>query len=87
MPRTKSSKRALRKSTKQRVVNVSKKRSLKSIIKKYENMISSHDLEGAMKYLPTVYKALDKSAKTDLIKKNKSSRLKSRLTKKISKSK
>ena len=57
-----------------------RKDDLKVAIKEYKNLLAS-DKEKAKTYLSQVYKKLDKSAKVNLIKKNKASRLKSRLSK------
>ncbi|MEK7149835.1 MAG: 30S ribosomal protein S20 [Patescibacteria group bacterium] len=83
MPRTKSAKKAMRQSAKRREINIKRKTELKTVIKKYKNLIAEGKKEEAIKLLPQVYKKLDKSAKVNLINKNKVSRLKSRLTKKL----
>ncbi|MEK7635878.1 MAG: 30S ribosomal protein S20 [Patescibacteria group bacterium] len=80
MPKIQSAKKALRQNIKRRKANVKKKTELKSAIKQYRKL-ASENKEEAKKYLPQVYKKLDKSAKVNLIKKNKASRLKSRLNK------
>lgn len=80
MPKIKSAKKALRQSIKRRKVNMKRKDDLKVAIKEYKNLLAS-DKEKAKTYLSQVYKKLDKSAKVNLIKKNKASRLKSRLSK------
>lgn len=74
MPITASAKKAWRQNIKRRAVNITKKKDLKEAVKNYKKSPSA-DL------LSTVYKKLDKAAKTNLIKKNTASRLKSRLTK------
>ena len=79
MPKIQSAKKALRQNIKRRKANVKKKTELKSVIKQYKKM-ASENKEEAKKYLSQVYKKLDKSAKVNLIKKNKASRLKSRLS-------
>ncbi|MBI5401330.1 30S ribosomal protein S20 [Candidatus Wolfebacteria bacterium] len=83
MPRTKSAKKAMRQSAKRREVNIKRKTDLKMVIKKYKNLLAEGKKEEAAKLLPQVYKKLDKSAKVNLINKNKASRLKSKLTKKL----
>ncbi len=57
----------------------------KDAIKSLKKSIVQKDKKGAMALLPKVYKALDKSVKTNLLKKNTASRLKSRLTKNVNK--
>lgn len=84
MPITKSAKKALRQNIRRRKVNVKRKTELKSVIKEYKKLATSNKDE-AKKYLSQVYKKLDKSAKINLIKKNRAARLKSRLSKLIAK--
>ena len=81
MPRTKSAKKALRQSVKRKEKNAGQMRALKTVVKQYKKAVVAGDMENAIKELPKVYKTLDKAAKTDLIKKNKANRMKSRLTK------
>ncbi len=83
MPQTKSAQKALRQNIKRKAMNIKRKTELKSVIKQYKKLIADNKKEGATKYLSQVYKKLDKSAKVNLIKKNKASRLKSRLSKLI----
>ena len=79
MPITQSAKKALRQSIRRRERNVKKKTDLKSVIKQYKKLIEEKKKEEAWQQLSLVYKKLDKAAKTNLIKKNKAARLKSRL--------
>ncbi|MEK7482031.1 MAG: 30S ribosomal protein S20 [Patescibacteria group bacterium] len=81
MPITKSAEKALRQNVRRRKINLKRKTDLKSVIKNYKKLIVAGKKEEAKKYLAQVYKKLDKSAKVNLIKKNKASRLKSRLSK------
>ena len=83
MPNTQSAKRALRQSERRRIHNLRQRRELLSVIKDYKKAVENNDTKNATEKLPGVYKKLDKAAKTHLIKKNKASRLKSRLTKKL----
>lgn len=80
MPITKSAKKALRQSLKRRAKNLKKKKEIRKLLKKFQNLISWKKIEEAKKILPQVYKILDKAAKTGLIKKNTAARKKSRLT-------
>jgi small subunit ribosomal protein S20 len=82
---TKSAKRALKKSLKRRERNLKRKELLKKAKKEFLKLIEAKKLEEAKQLLPKLYKLLDKAAKVNLIKKNKASRLKSRLTKKLNK--
>ncbi|PIV32024.1 30S ribosomal protein S20 [Candidatus Wolfebacteria bacterium CG02_land_8_20_14_3_00_37_12] len=83
MPIIKSAKKALRQNIRRRKTNVKRKTELKSVIKQFKKLVIEGKKEEAQKYLPQVYKKLDKSAKINLIKKNKASRIKSRLSKKL----
>ena len=80
MPITKSAKKALRQSRRRRELNLARMKKLKSAIKDFKKTLQEKNIEEAKKKLSLVYKALDKSAKVNLIKKNKASRLKSRLS-------
>ncbi|KKU14634.1 30S ribosomal protein S20 [Candidatus Wolfebacteria bacterium RIFCSPLOWO2_01_FULL_45_19] len=80
MPILKSAKKALRQNIRRRERNVKGKKALAAVLKQYRKMIAAKDIEKAKAYLPKVYKALDKAANANLIKKNKASRLKSRLS-------
>ena len=83
MPNTKSAKKALRQSEARRVKNLSQKRGLRKTIKLYESLLNGNDPKAAENQLSVTYKALDKAAKVGVIKKNKASRLKSRLSLKL----
>lgn len=79
MPIIKSAKKALRQSHRRREKNQIWKNKLKEGVKKAETEKSAEALSAA-------YKIIDKSAKKGLIKKNKASRMKSRLAKLAAKS-
>lgn len=83
MPITSSAKKALRQNVRRHAANFEKKLELKATIKKYKKLLATSKDE-AQKFLPTVFKNLDKAAKANLIKKNTASRLKSRLSKRAS---
>jgi len=83
MPNTKSAIKALRQDKRRHAHNLSKKKVLKNTIRQYRKLTDSQKIEEAQKLLPTLYKKIDKAAKTNLIKKNKAARLKSRLSKKL----
>ncbi len=80
MPITKSAKKALRQNVKRRARNIRKKRKVKDLVKEVKSLVSQNKTEEAKKLIPKTYKALDKAAKTGLIKKNTASRKKSRIT-------
>ena len=81
MPIIQSAKKALRQSVKRRKNNLRKKEAYKKLVTGYRKLVTGKKFDEAKKILPSVYKALDKAAKTGVIKKNKASLLKSRLTK------
>lgn len=80
---TKSAKKALRQSQRRRARNLVYKNKIKSSVKKARALISAKNTAEAKKLLPEVQKVLDKAAKAGVIKKNKASHLKSRLSKSI----
>ncbi len=79
MPITSSAKKALRQNVVRRVRNTKRKDTYKKEVKDFRLLVSSKKLDDAKAKLASVFKALDKAAKTKVIKKNKASRLKSRL--------
>ena len=80
MPITKSAHKALRQSLKRRFRNKLKKNIYRTNLKELGKLVLSGNKKEAEKLLPKVYKALDKAAKTNVIDKNKASRLKSKST-------
>lgn len=82
---TKSAKKALRQSLKRKKLNTKKRDSLKDLLKEVNSLISQKKIEDAKKILPQVYKALDKTAKTGIIKRGRADRKKSRISKAINK--
>lgn len=80
MPRIQSAKKALRQSIRRRERNLKRKESYKAAVKSFRKLLEAKQVDEAKKSLPNVFKALDKAAKTGVIKQNKASRLKSRLT-------
>jgi small subunit ribosomal protein S20 len=84
MPITSSAKKALRQSIRRHARNLVQNKELKNTIKSYKKLIAAKQMEEAKKQLSLVYQKLDKGAKDNLLKKNTASRLKSRLTKLLS---
>lgn len=84
MPNTKSAEKALRQNKRRRAENLAKTRALKNVLKDYRKLAAEKKIQEAAKQLSLVYKKLDKAAKANLIKKNTAARLKSRLTKLLS---
>jgi small subunit ribosomal protein S20 len=85
MPITKSAKKALRQNIRRKKRNLVYKDKMKSLIKEARNLVSEKKNEEAKKILPQIYKILDKAAKKGVIKKNRASRSKSRITRLINK--
>lgn len=83
MPITKSAQKALRQNERRRKINTERKKALAAVLKQYKKFLAAKDFEKAKAYLPKIYKALDKAAKVNLIKKNKANRIKSRLALKL----
>jgi len=86
MPITKSAKKEARKSLRRRATNREGREALKKTVKQYRKLVAQKKFEEAGAFLSQVQKALDKSTKANLIKKNTASRLKSRLAKGLSRS-
>lgn len=83
MPKTKSAQKALRQNVRRNALNVSRKSTLKSVVKGFSILLKEKKVDEATQTLPNVYKAIDKMEKVHLIKKGKADRMKSRLTKKL----
>lgn len=77
MPITKSAKKALRQNKTRRIRNVRKIVAYKALVKDFRKLVAENKKDEAQKMLPKVYQALDKAAKSGVIKKNKASHLKS----------
>ena len=86
MPNTTSAKKALRQSARRKVRNAKKKDTYKKTVKTYRKLVGEKKFDEAKKILPSVFQALDKAAKTNVIMKNKASRLKSRAAQLIARS-
>lgn len=84
MPITRSAAKALRQSRRRREQNLARSKAYKEAAKKFKRLIAENKKDEAAKFLPTLYKTLDKAAKTNVIHKNKAARLKSRLAKRLS---
>ena len=87
MPIITSAKKALRSSKRKHVFNLAKKDQVSKAIKQLKKLVEASDTKGAEKLFPQVQKILDKATKTGLLKKNTSSRKKSRLAAMMKKAK
>lgn len=76
MPITTSNKKRLRQNEKRRARNIQKKKDIKVLIKEFQSLIVEKKVEESKNVLPKIYKALDKAAKTGLIKDNTAGRRK-----------
>ena len=85
MPNTKSALKAMRGSARKRKINLITISKYKDAVKAVRKAITGKKKDEAIKTLSSAYKQLDKALKKHVIKKNKAARLKSRLTRAISK--
>ena len=83
MPQRKAAQKALRADKKRKERNLVIKRKIKQTTKQFLKAIEAKNAEDAKKKLDAVYRALDKAASKKYIHKNKASRKKSRLAKKL----
>ncbi|MCU0652866.1 MAG: 30S ribosomal protein S20 [Candidatus Pacebacteria bacterium] len=78
MPIIKSAKKALRQNIKRRAENKVTKQKIKTLLKDTRTLVLNKKTDEAKKALPAIYKALDKAAKTGIIKPNTAARNKSK---------
>lgn len=76
---TSSAKKALRAGAKKRVNNLRTKAAIDTPMKQFRKLITEKKIKEAKALIPSIYKALDKAAKRNYIKKNAASRYKSRV--------
>jgi len=84
MAKTSSAKKAYRVAKRRYVFNARRKKNMKDAVKTVTKFVASKAGDKAVAALPALYKAIDKAAKEGTIKKNTASRMKSRLTKRVS---
>ncbi|MES2416382.1 MAG: 30S ribosomal protein S20 [Patescibacteria group bacterium] len=82
MPITKSAEKAMRGSLRKKAVNDRRKRAMKEVIKKIDKSVKTDKKEGE-KMLSQAFQAIDKAAKSGVIKKNTAARRKARLSKSV----
>ena len=85
MPNTKSAAKAMRQSIRRRVRNIASKDKFKTAVKEVRKLISAGKKSEAMDAMKKAMASLDKAVKKNVIHKNKSSRLKSRIAKALAK--
>ena len=78
MPNTTSAKKALRQSVRRRGQNVVRKDAYKEALKELRKLVIAKKYPEAKAALPKLSQALDKAAKSNVIDKNKASRLQGR---------
>ena len=83
MPIKNAARKALRQNIKRRARNAAGENKIKNLVKEVKTLVLQKKAKDAKNLLPQIYKALDKAAKTGIIKKNTASRTKSRITKLI----
>lgn len=81
MPVIKSAKKALRQSKRRRARNLIRIHAFRNAAKEVRKLFAAGKKDEARALLPNAYQALDKAAKTGVIKKNAAARAKSRLAK------
>lgn len=85
MPIIRSAKKSLRQAKKHKQENLKKREAFKSALKRIKKLALAKETKKAMELMPQAYKALDKAAKSNVIKKNTASRNKSRLARLLNK--
>ena len=93
MPNIKSAKKALKQNLRKRKINLKAKNKMKKMIKDLNNLshkleksaekITDENIKEMQDHLKMAYKAIDKTTKKKIIKKNTASRKKSSLAKKV----
>ena len=86
MPITRSAKKALRQTHHRTVRNLRRKEAYKKTLKQIRKLLAAKKIAEAEKLVPVAYQALDKAAKTGVLKPNAAGRRKSRLMAWIKKS-
>lgn len=76
---TSSAKKALRAGEKKRVFNLRTKAAIDLPLKQFRKLVTEKKAKEAKALIPAIYKALDKAAKRNYIKKNTAARYKSRV--------
>jgi ribosomal protein S20 len=76
---TSSAKKALRAGDRKRVFNLRTKSAIDTPLKQFRKLVADKKAKEAKALIPSLYKALDKAAKRNFIKKNTASRYKSRI--------
>ncbi|OHA09139.1 MAG: 30S ribosomal protein S20 [Candidatus Sungbacteria bacterium RIFCSPLOWO2_01_FULL_59_16] len=87
MPITRSAKKALRQTKRRTIRNLKRKEAYKKALKQVRKLVAEKKFKEAEALVPQAQKALDKAAKTGVVKPNAAARKKSRLMAWIAKAK
>jgi small subunit ribosomal protein S20 len=82
---TSSAKKALRASKRKRVFNLRRQTAIDTNLRQFKKLVAAKKVKEAQALMPTLYKVIDKAAKTGAIKANTAARRKSRLMKALKK--
>jgi len=85
MSNTQSAKKAVRQGEKRKTLNLRRTREMRILIKEVRELVAGNKQAEATKLLSKTYKAIDKAAKTGVIKSNTADRKKSRITRLVAK--
>ena len=85
MANTTSARKAQRQSIKRKKLNLAKKSRVHRLTKEFQVLVSKKETGQAQDLLSQAYKAIDKAAKTGILKKNTAARKKSRLARLLAK--
>jgi small subunit ribosomal protein S20 len=77
----KSSKKDIRRIKRRTARNLARKIAIDKLVRKFRKLIKAKNLDEAKSLIPQIYKALDKAAQRNVIKKKTAARKKSRLMK------
>lgn len=85
MPIKDAARKAVRQTSKRRERNIALKDTMKTLTKKFSKSVIAKKIDEAKELLPKIAQAIDKAAKNNVIRKNKASRIKSRLARALNK--
>ncbi len=81
MATTQGAKRQIKVQARKRLFNDRRRRTMRETVKEFRKLIEAGDKKSAEAMMPTLQKAIDKAAKSGVIKDNTAARKKSRLVK------
>jgi small subunit ribosomal protein S20 len=83
MANIRSAEKRMRQSRKRRLMNRSRRSTMRTWIKRYRGLVEEGQLEEARSLLPSVFSIIDRTAGKGVIHRNTAARYKSRLAKKL----